>query len=119
MSARTHTHKKKKSSLRCAFLILGNHKEVYSFLKKKKKNFPANQTTIFAIPGFEPLVLLPFFLCVSVCVFLLVRVCSTSRVNEIPKVELGKVAGRALHGKRKRRGGREERNKRGRFTDSG
>jgi hypothetical protein len=42
---------------------------------------------------------------------------ATSRVNEIPKVELEKVAERALHGSRERRG-REERSKRSHFADS-
>jgi hypothetical protein len=40
----------------------------------------------------------------------LVKFKATSRLNEIPKVELEKEAERAGHGRRKRRG-REERNK--------
>ena len=50
--------------------------------------FPANQTTIYDS---------------------LVKFKATSRVIEIPKVELEKVAGRALYGKRKSRGREEKR----------
>ncbi len=53
--------------------------------------FPTNQTTIYDF---------------------LAKFKTTSRVNEIPKVDLGKVAGRALHRRRKSRGREERRNKR-------
>ena len=52
--------------------------------------FPANQTTIYDF---------------------LAKFKTTSRANEVPKVDLGKVVGRALHRRRKSRGREKRRNK--------
>ena len=90
----------KKVVLFCLFVFretIRNSLFIYFFFLLTKQPLRSD------IPNFGP--------CVSVCLYnFLVKFKATSRLNEIPKLELGKEAERAGHGRRKRRG-REERNK--------
>ena len=103
------TNKKGHSFL--SFCFPGNHKKsflivlFFFFLLTK-------QPLRSGIPGFGP--------CVSVCLYnFLVKFKATSRLIEIPKVELEKEAERAGHGRRKRHGKKERNKWRSCFADSG